>query len=318
MLAIVACGGGGGEKSSAEKQDSTTATQPESTTTTEPQPDHTPKVAALGETVTWRDLQFVVYGTKIPISFEGKIFQPVPGTVVIGVDVEIKNPTTETRQFPPALTVYDAQHRAFNQVGVGGVEPKAPGGDILPNGAKRGLFTFQVLDGAQGPGLRMVFLPEPSEPAIVIPLVPGDVPPVPKPVDTQPGVAHPLGEAGAVGDAVIVVNGIENPFTPEEEYGKAKPGNRWVVVDLSVFNAGKPNLRGSRIDASIQDAQNQTFSASFSTPKKFPEGSLEESVPPGFGRRGPAAFEIPEASAGPGMKLLLKVRGSEPVVFQLT
>jgi hypothetical protein len=316
-VASLAVGCGGGDDKSGSDANAATSSTLSTTSSTEPQPDHTPKTAAIGETVAWKDLQFVVHGTQIPISTEGKIFQPIPGTLLVGIDVEVKNPTAETKQFPPALEVYDGQHRAFSVVGGGGIEPPAPDGDILPNGAKRGLFVFQVFDGAQGPGLRMVFLPEPDEPAIVVPLVPGDVPAAPAPVDSGPGTPHPVGEAAAAGAAVIVVNGVENPFTPEEEYDAADAGKRWVVVDLSVFNPGKANVRGSRIDASLQDAQNQQFRSSISSPKKLPE-EVEENLPPGLGRRGPLAFEIPEASAGTGMKLLITYDRSPPVVFQLS
>lgn len=318
-VAVLSSAGCGGEDDKASAGDTTTTTMAAESTTssTEPEADHTPRTAAIGETVNWGDLQLIVHGTQIPIPTEGKIFQPIPGTLLVGVDMEVKNPTADTKNFPPALEVYDAQHRAFPVVSAGGVEPRAPDGDILPNGAKRGLFVFQVLDGAQGPGLRMVFLPEPDEPAVVVPLVPGDAPAAPAPVDSAPGTPHPVGEAGATGNAVFVVQGVENPFTPEKDYDAPDAGKRWVVVDLSVFNAGKPNLRGSRIDASVQDAQNQVFRSSISSPKKLPEDVLEN-LPPGLGRRGPLAFEIPEASAGPGMKLLITVNRSEPVVFQLS
>jgi hypothetical protein len=317
LVALAACGGGGDDEAGTDTSITAASAPAESTTTTEPQPDHTPKTAAIGETVAWKDLQFVVHGTQIPISTEGKLFQPVPGTILVGVDVEVKNPTAETKKFPPALSVHDAQNRAFEVVSAGGVDPRPPTGDILPNGALRGLFVFQVLDGAQGPGLRMVFFPEPEEPAVIVPLVPGDAPPAPAPVEAAAGAAHPVGEAAAVGDGVFVVNGVENPAVPENDYDKPEAGKRFVVIDLSVFNTGKPNFRRSRIDASLQDAQNQTFRDSFKRPKKFPEEGIAD-LPPGLGRRGPLAFEIPDASAGPGMKLLISYNRSPPVVFQLS
>lgn len=317
VVAFTACGGGGDDNATAETSTTLAAAAEATTTSTEPQPDHTPKTAAIGEAVAWRDLQFVVHGAQIPIPTEGKLFQPVPGTLLVGVDVEVKNPTAEAKKFPPALQVYDGQNRAFDVVSAGGVEPRPPTGDVLPNGALRGLFVFQVLDGAQGPGLRMVFMPESDEPAVIIPLVPGDAPAAPAPVNAAPGAAHPAGEAAAVGDAVFVVNAVENPAVPESEYDKPEAGKRFVVIDLSMFNTGKSNLRSSRIDASIQDAQNQTFRDAFKRPKKFPEEAVAD-VPPGLGRRGPLAFEIPDASAGPGMKLLVSVNRSTPVVFQLS
>lgn len=113
-----------------------------------------------------------------------------------------------------------------------------------------------------------------------------------------------VGDIVKLGDLEVVVRALRNPLPSQNQFIKPKPGNRFVGVDMEVKNPGATEETFSIIaGAEVQDAQNQTFSPAFTDHEpKAPDGA----IPPGSSRRGLLVVEMPNASAGPGMKLLFK------------
>ena len=113
-----------------------------------------------------------------------------------------------------------------------------------------------------------------------------------------------VGDIVKLGDLEVIVRGVRNPLPSQNQFIKPKPGNRYVGVDMEVRNPGSEEEAFSILaGAEVQDAQNQTFSYAFTDHEpKAPDGA----IPPRGARRGLFVVEMPNASAGPGMKLLFK------------
>lgn len=321
FVAAQACGGGSGKKadSAARKaSSSTTATTAESTTSTKPEPDQTPKMAQVNETLMVDGFEVTVHEVKIPVSTAGKVLQPVPGTLIIGLDTEVKNPLPEPKRFRPSLELLDAANRAYQETATS-ITPEPPDGDIPASGAKRGLFTFQVTDGTQAPGLRLVLFGEDhAAPVIIMPIVAGGTLPVAPEVAaaSDPTKVYAKDEPARLGWAVVIVHSVQNPFPPPDKYHMPDAGMRFVVLDVDIFNTSKQNHDGYDLEAKITDAMNQTFRTATSTPVSFPARALED-IPAGTGRRGPITFQIPEASGTGALKMLLSSEREPPALFAL-
>ena len=122
------------------------------------------------------------------------------------------------------------------------------------------------------------------------------------------GAAAPAAQSYKVGDIVklgntqVIVHSFKDPYIPQSEFGKAAAGSRYVTVDTELKNLStKPQSYSTIIQFEIQDASSQAFNVTI-VPDQLP--SLDGEAPPGGGRRGTLAFEVPNTSKG--LKLAFK------------
>jgi hypothetical protein len=323
ILALPACGGG--EKKEAGKEAATTAppaTQPESTTTTAAGPDLSPKEVALETPITAGNFTVTFHGVTIPYQVpESSIFRPIPGTLLATVDTEVKNNGAAVEEFQANMLALDSTNRIFPLVS-SSVQPEPPRGQIAPGTGKRGLYVIQLLEGAQAPGLRLVFAPdEKKEPAYVLPLVAGGTPPAaPSAATPDPAKTYAKDEAVQVGWGAIVVHGVTNPAQPDDpKWDAPEAGQHLVVADVEVFNTTKQHHNAFDFDVKIKDAMNQSFSTTtkHTAANKIAERGVDNTIIAGLGFRGPVTFMVPDAGGNGPLTLLIQFKGEPAVMFAL-
>jgi hypothetical protein len=317
--ALQACGGGGSTKAASSSSSARTA--PSSTTSsTVPKPDQTPKDAALEAPITTGSFQVVFHGVTVPYVPTNNFDKPAAGTVLVTVDTEVKNTGAAVAEFFADMFAVDKDNRVFNRVS-SGVQPETPKGQLAAGTGKRGLVVFQLPDGAQGPGLRLVFMPDPEkEAAYVLPLVAGGTPPaVPSVGDSDPNKTYAKGEAARIGDwGVLVVNGVTNPAPPEDaKYDAPDAGFHLVVLDVTLFNMSKQNHLADDFDPKIKDPMNQSFSTTSkrTAANTYAQRGMQDTVPPGFGLRGPVTFMVPDASGTGPLTMLVQFHSTGTAIM---
>lgn len=311
-----ACGGGGSGKSPAAKSATTIATTntaAPTTSTTAPKPDQTPKTANLNDTITIGAAQVIFHGVTAPYP------EPdlEPGSIVAAVDAEVKNPGAAPVDPKLELFLLDAMNGGYRQTD-SHIQPAPPEGAIPPNGSKRGMYVFQILEAAKAPGLRLLVhsagSADTEEQFYEVPVVPGGSPPqAPNAAPLDPAKVYAKGEPAAIGWATLVLHGVQNP-APPLPYSPPDAGKRFVTVDLEVFNTSKQTHSGYDFSdgAQLQDAQNQTFKSEISArTTHFPDEVFATYLPATLGRRGPLTFQIPDASGAGLLKLLFTYHDSD-------
>src|SRR3990170_1922481 len=112
----------------------------------------------------------------------------------------------------------------------------------------------------------------------------------------------PTGEApepGTVGQTIrngnfeLLVHSIEDPYEGSDEFFQPEPGNRWVVVDVSITNVSTEAQDYAPFDFKLKDVDNFEYDPGFvDLPQSLSSGSLlpDDTV------RGRIGFEIPASS----------------------
>ena len=101
----------------------------------------------------------------------------------------------------------------------------------------------------------------------------------------------PLGTTHKIGDAEVTANSCRvatsDVFPPD-------PGNRYIVIDVTVVNTGDDAYNISSIlQTDVRDADGRVYSV---TVGPETSGTLDGTIPAGDMLRGEAAFEVPEAA----------------------
>lgn len=114
-----------------------------------------------------------------------------------------------------------------------------------------------------------------------------------------------VGDQVQNGKWIVTVHKADIPFTPKNDFDKAKDGNMLVVLDVEVKNTDTAAQDfSSMLGFELKDGANQTYEetilAEEGTPS-VPEGS----VAAGDAKRGDVAFEVPKTAKG----LKLEFRG---------
>jgi hypothetical protein len=104
-----------------------------------------------------------------------------------------------------------------------------------------------------------------------------------------------IGDTIKLGDYVIIVNKIEDPFKSSNQFMQPKAGNRLVAVDVSYLNdTTDKSLSYNPFDWKLFDSQGYNFQTGFSENK---EPSLNSGTLNSGGKvRGWVTFEIPNDS----------------------
>jgi Domain of unknown function (DUF4352) len=116
----------------------------------------------------------------------------------------------------------------------------------------------------------------------------------------------------------VTVYGIQEPWTPTNQFDRPTPGNHYVAVDVQVTNPSKDQQLFSALSGfHLIDSGNRQYDVKLGgcigLQPSAPDGQLPSKQP----IRGFACFEIPDGST----KLKLRIQGSftaEGALFQLT
>jgi hypothetical protein len=322
LAALPACGGGDDKKEAGQEGavTSVTTAPAETTTTTAAGPDQTPKELALAAPVNVGNLTVTFHAVTVPYTSTNRFEQPVPGTILATIDTEVKNNGTQVEEFDPEIVLLDSTNRMYNRV-ISSAQPEAPKGQLAAGISKRGLYVFQLLEGSQAPGLRLVYLPDPDkEPTYVVPLVAGAAPTAPSAAAGDPAKTYSRGEAATVAWGTIVVHGVTNPAEPRDpELDKPDVGFRLITLDVEVFNTTKSTHDAFDLEHKIKDSNNQTFERVSDRTKgnEVMERGLNGPIPALMGIRGPVTFMIPEATAAGPLIMTVEFKDAPPIQFAL-
>jgi hypothetical protein len=106
----------------------------------------------VGQTAPSGDFRFTVFGFTDPQPSTNQFVTPDSGSHFVSVDVEVINPSSENRSFSSLLGFHllDGENRQYDLdfSATTGLNPRAPDGQIPPNGSVRGFVGFQVPDGS--------------------------------------------------------------------------------------------------------------------------------------------------------------------------
>lgn len=109
---------------------------------------------------------------------------------------------------------------------------------------------------------------------------------------STPQAEFVVGDRAVLGDLEYLIHGVTDPFDNGSALGDPRAGNRWVAVDVEVFNIGtEPFDLVPVICFDVQDGLNRTFDQEFwvETDVARPSGEIA----PGASRRGTLVWELP-------------------------
>lgn len=103
-----------------------------------------------------------------------------------------------------------------------------------------------------------------------------------------------LGDTAKVGDAQVTANSFR--LDAGGEFLKPDPGNIWIIVDVTVVNAGDDayNL-SSLLQTAVRDADGREYDVAFGPDLR---GGLDGSITAGDMLRGEVGFEVPDPGTG--------------------
>jgi hypothetical protein len=126
------------------------------------------------------------------------------------------------------------------------------------------------------------------------------------------------GQTATTSDIKVKVYGVQEPYTPSNQFVTANPGQHFVAVDMELTNkTSEQKTFSTLVGLHLIDGSNHQYdediSGAATISPKVPDGQLPSKQP----LRGFACFQVPDSS----VKLKLRVQGSitaEGSVFQLT
>lgn len=113
---------------------------------------------------------------------------------------------------------------------------------------------------------------------------------------STPNGAFAIGDTIEIGDYRLLVHGLTDPFVGGTTRATASADDRWVAVDIELFN-----LADEAVEVSgwalfeVQDETNQPYRA---VNPRDDTPSLDGEIPAGGSRRGTVVFEIPQEATG--------------------
>lgn len=107
-------------------------------------------------------------------------------------------------------------------------------------------------------------------------------------------------ETGAIGEAVangayeLLVDELRDPYLSSDEFFEPEPGNRWVVVEVSITNTSEEAQQYGSYDFKLKDSDNFEYTTGFvDVAQELGSGSL----PAGDTVRGQLGFEVPATAS---------------------
>ncbi len=134
--------------------------------------------------------------------------------------------------------------------------------------------------------------------------------------DDQTGGTFAVGDRVAIGNWQIEVHEVTDPYDDGNQYLGPDAGNRWVAVDVEVFNIGdQPRDVTSSFCFDLQDELNRNFDLELFADTKVdaPNGEVQ----PGASLRGTIVFETPDDAAGLRLNFKCQLLSTGSVTIEL-
>ncbi|MEM9132461.1 MAG: DUF4352 domain-containing protein [Actinomycetota bacterium] len=125
-----------------------------------------------------------------------------------------------------------------------------------------------------------------------------------------------IGDRVALGDLEYMIHTVTDPFDNGRGVGEPRAGNRWVAVDLEVYNIGTEPFDLVPVTCfDVQDGLNRTFDQEFwvETDVARPSGEIA----PGASRRGLVVWELPADATGLRMNAKCELFSRGSATFRL-
>lgn len=269
--------------------------EPTKEITTVPPAPSGPTTYQIGEVIRVGDLTMVVLGWEV---LKGDQFnKPDPGKKFVAIDVIFVNHGSKSRSLSSLLQMnlkdetgqnYDVDLSA--QVAAG----SSPQGELSPGERLRGKVGFQVPEDAKGLvfvfdanifGTGKVFVDLGPEPIVVEP---------PPDIVGEHGVkTFAVGDQIRIGDLVLIVHQVTYP--PGDQFNKPEPGNKFVVIDLTLENKGSEDRHvSSLLQMYLKDEQGRKYELDLAATVASGGSTPDGEIAPGEKLRGQVGFQIPE------------------------
>jgi hypothetical protein len=138
-------------------------------------------------------------------------------------------------------------------------------------------------------------------------------------VAASPAAApYKSGQKATTSGLKVTVFGIQEPWTPTNQFDTPQPGNHYVAVDVQITNPSKYQVLFSSLNGfHLIDGKNRQYDMKLGGCIGLEPGAPEGQLPSKQPIRGFVCFEAPDGST----KLKLRIQGSftaEGSLFQLT
>jgi hypothetical protein len=129
--------------------------------------------------------------------------------------------------------------------------------------------------------------------------------------------AFVVGDLIALGQWQVEVHEFVDPYNSGNDFLSPDSGNRWVAIDVEVFNVGtEPHDVTSIFCFDLQDDANRSFDQEIFSGSTVAAPNGE--VVPGASRRGTVVYEVPTAAAGLRLNFKCQLFSSGSATVQLS
>jgi len=318
LLSSLACGG-----STSPTLIATSAPQTESESQlaepTQAPPPVSQNIYKVGDIVSIGDTVLVVLGWE---NVEPNDFsKPDEGKKFIAVELLVVNKSQAAITVSTLLQMslkddtgqkYEVDFMASSAIEGGNID-----GELSPGEKVRGKVGFQVAQDAKGLqfvfdesvwGSGKVFVDLGAEPLSIEP--PADV------AGEIMQTTYKVGDVISMGSTLLTVNEIQYPAG--DDFSKPNPGNKYLVVDLTIENQGSEAISISTLlQMSLKDPGGKKFDVDFMASVASGGTSPDGEIAPGEKLRGQVGFQVPENAAGLVFVFDASVWGSGKVFVEL-
>lgn len=106
-----------------------------------------------------------------------------------------------------------------------------------------------------------------------------------------------VGDRVALGDWQVEVHGVADPYVDDNDFLAPAAGNRWLAIDVEVFNVGRELREVTSIFCfDLQDDLNRNFEQELFSGSTV--GAPSGEVAPGSSRRGTIVYEVSADASG--------------------
>lgn len=254
----------------------------------------------VGDIISIGDMVMVVVGWDRPAA--NQFIKPQEGKSFVSVDVLVANQGEVPISVAPLLqmSLKDATDQRYVPDLAAGLAAgsDAPQGELAPGEPMRGTVGFQVNEGASG--LVFVFDAEIFRTGKVF------VELGPEPVSVEPPAElageqaqeqFEIGDEIQIGDFTLVINAVSHP--PGNQYNKPQSGKQFVVVDVTLENAGTTAVTISApLQMYLKDLTGQKYSLDLSAQVASGSATPEGEFAPGERLRGQIGYQVPQECEG--------------------
>lgn len=259
-----------------------------------------PQNYKVGDVVGIGDLSLVVLGWNWT---EGNDFaKPEAGNKFLAVEMLVVNKGEKADSISTLMQMslkdQTSQKYSVDLLAASAAGADSPEGEIAPGERLRGKVWFQVPEGATGLvfvfdadifGRGKIFVDLGSEPVSLEP--PAEL------AGETAQTTYKIGDVVKIGDLSLTMNGVSTPAG--DSFARPDPGNKFVVVDMTLENrGGKAESISTIMQMSLKDATGQKYGVSLMATASSGGSSPDGELAAGEKVRGQVGFEVPENAQG--------------------